>query len=62
MTREEMTEEMRETALKIIPAGRIGDPREVAATISFLASNDAAYISGAVIPVDGGMGMCRPPR
>lgn len=57
MTREEMTEDMREMALKVIPSGRIGLPDEVAAAISFLASDDASYISGAILPVDGGMGM-----
>lgn len=40
-----------------VPLGRFGTPAEVAATIRFLASDDAAYITGAVIPVDGGMGM-----
>ncbi len=57
MTREDMTEEMREFALKAIPAGRMGQAEDVAAAISFLASDDASYISGAIIPVDGGMGM-----
>lgn len=57
MTRDEMTPEMRKTALDFIPAGRIGQPEDVAAAISFLASDDASYISGAIIPVDGGMGM-----
>ena len=57
MTREDMTAEMREMALKAIPAGRMGQAEDVAAAISFLASDDAAYISGAIIPVDGGMGM-----
>ncbi|MEU6559567.1 3-oxoacyl-ACP reductase FabG1 [Nocardia nova] len=57
MTREDMTEDMREMALKAIPAGRIGRPEEVAAAISFLASDDASYISGAIVPIDGGMGM-----
>ena len=40
-----------------IPAGRLGAVREVAATVAFLAGEDAGYISGAVIPVDGGLGM-----
>lgn len=57
MTREEMTDEMKDVALKAIPAARIGEPEEVAAVISFLASDDAAYVSGAIIPVDGGLGM-----
>jgi 3-oxoacyl-[acyl-carrier protein] reductase len=40
-----------------IPAGRFGQSDEVAAAVRFLASDDAAYITGAVIPVDGGLGM-----
>lgn len=42
---------------KNIPAGRFAQPEEVAAVVAWLASDDAAYISGAVIPVDGGLGM-----
>lgn len=42
---------------KSIPAGRYGTADEVAKAITWLASDDAAYISGAVIPVDGGLGM-----
>jgi len=42
---------------KNIPAGRFASAAEVARVISWLASDDAAYISGAVIPVDGGLGM-----
>lgn len=40
-----------------IPAGRFGAVDEVARVVRFLASDDAAYISGAVVPVDGGLGM-----
>ena len=40
-----------------IPAGRFAQPSEVAKVVAWLAGDDAAYISGAVIPVDGGLGM-----
>jgi 3-oxoacyl-[acyl-carrier protein] reductase len=42
---------------KSIPAGRFATPEEVAGVVTWLASDDAAYVSGAVIPVDGGLGM-----
>ena len=53
----DMDERVREGALGFIPAKRIGTAEEVAGAVSFLASEDAGYIAGAVIPVDGGMGM-----
>lgn len=40
-----------------VPLGRYATPAEVAAVVRFLASDEAAYITGAVIPVDGGLGM-----
>jgi 3-oxoacyl-[acyl-carrier protein] reductase len=53
----ELGEELQATYKSQIPLGRFAAPEEVARVVRFLASEDAAYISGAVIPVDGGLGM-----
>lgn len=52
-----LPEEQQEDYKRRIPAGRFAQPNEVAKVVTWLASEDAAYISGAVIPVDGGLGM-----
>ena len=52
-----LDEERRAEILGAIPAGRYATPQEVADTIEFLVGSRAAYITGAVIPVDGGLGM-----
>ncbi|WP_320069658.1 beta-ketoacyl-ACP reductase [Micromonospora sp. RTGN7] len=52
-----LPEDRRTAILKSIPAGRLAAPEEVAEAVTWLASDASGYISGAVIPVDGGMGM-----
>jgi 3-oxoacyl-[acyl-carrier protein] reductase len=42
---------------KAVPLGRMAEPEEIAGTVAFLTGPDSAYITGAVIPVDGGLGM-----
>ncbi|GAA2677627.1 MULTISPECIES: beta-ketoacyl-ACP reductase [Nonomuraea] len=54
----DMTAELdSEAIVKNIPLGRQAVPAEIARVVRFLASDDASYITGAVIPVDGGLGM-----
>ena len=54
---DELDEKQRKEYLSTIPAKRFAEADEVARVVRWVASDDAAYISGAVIPVDGGLGM-----
>jgi 3-oxoacyl-[acyl-carrier protein] reductase len=52
-----LNDDLKQAITDAVPLGRFGRPDEVAATIRFLASDEAGYITGAVVPVDGGMAM-----
>ncbi len=52
-----LSETLREKYVAAIPLGRFCSPEEIAEVVKFIASPEASYITGAVIPVDGGMGM-----
>jgi len=52
-----LTEEQRTAILPRVPAGRLGDPRDVAAAVAYLASDEAAYVTGHTLHVNGGMAM-----
>jgi 3-oxoacyl-[acyl-carrier protein] reductase len=53
----DLSDERKAAILAQIPLGRLAAPEEVASVVAFLASDAAGYINGALIPVDGGMGM-----
>jgi 3-oxoacyl-[acyl-carrier protein] reductase len=53
----ELTDKQKEAIVASVPLGRTASADEVAGVVQFLAGPDAAYITGAVIPVDGGLGM-----
>jgi 3-oxoacyl-[acyl-carrier protein] reductase len=52
-----LTEEQRAAILGRVPAGRLGDPRDVATAVAYLASDEAAYVTGQTLHVNGGMAM-----
>lgn len=54
---EQLDEKQRQTLMQRIPLGSIGTPRDVAEAVAFLASEEAKYITGQVLGVDGGMGL-----
>jgi 3-oxoacyl-[acyl-carrier protein] reductase len=53
----DVSEEARQAVLSLIPLGRKGEPQEIAYAVAFLASDQAGYITGQILGVDGGMAM-----
>ena len=53
----DLSDELKKSILTATPIGRMGKPEEIAAAVAFLASEEAAYITGQVLAVDGGMAM-----
>ena len=52
--------DVREVALEVIPMGRLAEPREIAAVYTFLGSEEAGYVTGQVLFVDGGLSLVQP--
>jgi 3-oxoacyl-[acyl-carrier protein] reductase len=50
-----LSDEFKQNAIKMIPLGRVGTPEDVAHCVAFLASEEASYITGHVLNVNGGM-------
>ena len=58
--KQNLTEDFRDVFLRHIPLGRMGLPEEIAAAVSYLASDEAAYITGQILTVSGGFGLATP--
>ena len=52
----EMTTDVADEIVKAVPAGRVGRPEEVASAVAFLVSDEAAYVNGATLAIDGALG------